>query len=265
MADDSVSISVVTYNSAAHIRKLIESIMQHVLGVSYHVYIVDNGSSDGTQRIVGEIACPNLTLIQSDRNRGFGGGHNLILPQINSQYHLCVNPDVILKNDVVTGMASYLDAHKDIGMLSPKVLNVDGTLQLLPKRNPRLIYLIARRVTLPFLKKYRRGYEMADVDNGREHDIEFCSGCFMFLRSSLFREVGGFDERFFMYFEDADITRRIRAKARVQYNPNFTVVHHWERAGGRDLKYFIIQVVSMFRYMAKWKGQNKREGEIKKA
>lgn len=265
MADYSVSISVVTYNSAAHIGNLIDSIVRNVQSVPYHIYIVDNGSTDGTRDIVQGYAFPELTLIESDRNRGFGGGHNLIIKQITSKYHLCVNPDVVIDSDIITGMAHYLDAHGDIGMLSPKVLNTDGTLQLLPKKNPRLIYLIARRINLPFLRKYRREYEMADQEDNGERDIEFCSGCFMFLRTSLFKELGGFDERFFMYFEDADLTRRTCTIARAQYNPAFQIYHCWERAGGKKLKYFLIQIISMFRYMAKWKGQNKREGKSQKA
>jgi GT2 family glycosyltransferase len=265
MADYSVSISVVTYNSAAHIRNLMDSIAHNVFGVPYHIFVVDNGSSDGTQDIVRGLGCPSVTLIESDRNRGFGGGHNMVLNRISSKYHLCVNPDVIIDSDVITDMAHYLDAHEDIGMLSPKVLNTDGTLQLLPKKNPRLIFLIARRVNLPFLRKYRCEYEMADSDSEEKRDIEFCSGCFMFMRTSLFKEIEGFDERFFMYFEDADLTRRIREKARVQYNPVFSVYHCWERAGGKKLKYFLIQLVSMFRYMAKWREHNCREGKAAKA
>lgn len=265
MADYSISISVVTYNSAMHIGNLIRSITRYVRGISYHIFVVDNGSTDGTQEIVRNLVSPDITLIENDRNLGFGGGHNLILPQLDSRYHLCINPDVILESDVVSGIAGYLDIHEDIGILTPKVLNSDETLQLLPKRDPRLVYLLARRVNLPCLRKYRREYEMGDLDSRKECDIEFCTGCFMFMRTQLFRELCGFDERFFMYFEDADLTRRIREKARAQYNPEFTVVHHWERAGGKSLKFFIIQVVSMFRYMAKWRGQKERKRKVREA
>lgn len=252
MGDFSVSISVVTYNSAAHIGALLDSFARHVQGVPYHIYVVDNASTDGTEQIVESKADPNVTLVRSGRNLGFGGGHNLVLNRIDSRYHLCVNPDVIIGSDVVADMAHYMDAHEDIGILSPKVLGSDGNVQALPKKNPRLIYLIARRVSLRFLEKYRREYEMSYSD-GQSHDIEFCSGCFMFMRTALFRQLGGFDERFFLYFEDADLTRRIRSLARAAYNPAFTIVHRWERAGSRKLKYFLIQVASMVKYMRKWR------------
>lgn len=248
----SVSISIVTYNSEKHIGKLLDSIIQNVHGIHYHIYIIDNGSTDTTAEIVKHRASPCITWIQSDKNRGFGAGHNLALKYIESDYHLCVNPDIVINSDIVTDIARYLNEHGNIGIITPRILNVDGSIQVLPKRNPRLIYLIARRVGVSFLKKYRSEYEMLDMDTNQTFDIEFCSGCFMFMRTALFKGLGGFDERFFMYFEDADLTRRIRETARAEYNPVFWVYHCWERAGNQNLKYFWIQVVSMIKYMIKW-------------
>ncbi len=252
MDAQTVSISIVTYNSEQHIGKLLDSIPRFVHGVDYHIFIVDNGSADRTVELVQSRLNASITLVQSPTNRGFVGGHNMILDRIGSTYHVCVNPDILLKDDVVSSMARYIDEHGDIGLLTPKILNMDGSVQALPKRNPKLIYLIARRINLGFLKKYRNEYEMREKDHDSSFDIEFCSGCFMFLRTALFKELCGFDERFFMYFEDADLTRRIRQKARAEYNPGFQVYHEWARAGHRRLKFFIIQVVSMIKYMAKW-------------
>jgi|AGTN01.1.fsa_nt_gi Predicted glycosyltransferases len=180
----------------------------------------------------------------------------MVLPQLESKYHVCVNPDVFLDSDVLSRMARYMDGNEGIGMITPKIRNRDGSMQVLPKKNPRLIYLIARRIHLNFLKKYRREYEMLDMNTDQRFDIEFCSGCFMFMRTALFLQAGGFDERYFMYFEDADLTRRIRKWARAEYNPDFSVYHCWERAGGKKLKFFLIQVASMFQYMIKWSGQD---------
>lgn len=253
MTDNIVSISIVTYNSEMHIGKLLDSIIQQVHGIKYHIYVVDNGSTDRTAEIVSQRINPCITWIQSDRNRGFGGGHNLVLSHIQTKYHVCVNPDIVIESDIVADMTHYMDEHNEIGILTPRILNSDGSEQVLPKRNPKLIYLIARRVNLAFLQKYRHEYEMADKNANEKFDIEFCSGCFMFMRTALFKRLGGFDERFFMYFEDADITRRIRQTARAEYNPDFSVYHCWERAGSKVFKYFFIQVGSMLKYMVKWR------------
>jgi GT2 family glycosyltransferase len=220
--------------------------------VNFHVFIIDNGSTDSTVDLINARLGPSVTLIESPVNRGFGGGHNMILDRIDSEYHVCINPDIVLSDDVISAMARYMDAHADIGLLAPKVLNPDGSVQALPKRNPRLIYLVSRRVGLGFLRKYRAEYEMRERGDDTACDIEFCSGCFMFLRTALFKELGGFDERFFLYFEDADLTRRVAQRARVEYNPAFQVYHAWVRAGRRRFKYFVIQIISMLKYMIKW-------------
>ena len=257
MTEYTVSISIVTYNSEKHIGKLLDSIIQKVHGIKYHIYVIDNGSADSTAEIVKHRSSPCITWIQSDKNRGFGGGHNLVLKYIESDYHLCVNPDIVISSDVAADMARYMDEHGDVGILTPKILNMDGSVQMLPKKNPRLVYLIARRVNLHFLKKYCNEYEMLDKNADEKFDIEFCSGCFMFMRTALFKTLVGFDERFFLYFEDADLTRRIRKTARAEYNPAFSVIHCWERAGSKKLKYFLIQVASMIKYMIKWRRPEK--------
>jgi len=252
MGTQKVSISVVTYNSERYIAALLDSIARCVKGVDYHVYVIDNGSADRTVELVKERAGSSLTLIESPVNRGFGGGHNMVLDRLDSEYHACINPDIVLNDDVISAMAEYMDAHGDIGLLAPKVLNMDGTVQALPKRNPKLIYLLARRIDLRFLRKYREEYEMRDFGDNQPYDIEFCSGCFMFLRTALYKELGGFDERYFLYFEDADLTRQVAQRARVEYNPAFQVRHAWVRAGRRHFRYCVIQIISMFKYMIKW-------------
>jgi GT2 family glycosyltransferase len=253
MGAKTVSISIVTYNSELYIGKLLDSIARHVHGVDPDIYVIDNGSTDRTVEIISSRVSPAVTLIQSPKNKGFGGGHNTILDRIDSQYHVCANPDIVLCEDTISAMAHYMDAHGDIGLLAPKILNMDGSVQALPNKNPKMLYLISRRVNLRFLRKYRREYEMQEQDYDRKFDIEFCSGCFMFLRTALFKELGGFDERFFLYFEDADLTRRVRQRARVEYNPDYKVYHAWARAGHRQLKYLAVQIVSMIKYMAKWR------------
>lgn len=252
-----VTISIVTYNNEKHIGNLLQSIYDNVQDIDYHIYLIDNGSTDKTLAIAEELSQDNLTIIKNKTNLGFGGGHNTVLDRLDSVYHLVINPDIILRDNVIKRMADFLNenTNKDIVLLTPKVLYPDGQLQELPKRNPRYIYLISRRISLPFLRKYRNRYTMADADPESALDIEFATGAFMFMRTAAYKQAGGFDPRYFLYFEDADLTRELRRLGRTQYNPAFIVCHHWERAGSRKLKYFFIQIVSMFRYMHKWRGK----------
>lgn len=248
-----VSISVVTYNSGRYIGGLLTSLVEHTKGVDYHIYVVDNGSTDSTLDIINQIESKQITVIKNDKNVGYGSGHNKAIECVHSQYHLIINPDVTIKDDIVSRLVEYLEANEDIGLVTPKILHPDGRLQVLPKKDPKFTYLVARRISLPFLRKYRHEYEMLDKDADSAFDIEFCSGAFMFIRMSLLKKTGGFDERYFMYFEDADLSREIRQYARAQYNPGFVAYHEWERGGNKQIKLFLIQVGSMIKYLNKWK------------
>lgn len=249
MQEYTVSISIVTYNNEEHIGSLLDSLKKHIKKVNHIIYVIDNGSTDRTIEIIKNY---DVVFIQNKKNIGFGAGHNLVIHQVTSKYHVCINPDIIVNYDVISDIADYMDSHEDIGILIPKILNMDNTIQILPKRDPKLIYLISRRIRINPLQKYRHKYEMQEMDYELPFDIEFTSGCFMFMRTSIVQQIGGFDERYFLYFEDADMGRSIRKYARAHYDPGFNVHHHWNRACKRELKYFIIQINSMFKYMIKW-------------
>ncbi len=253
MSEYTVSLSMVTYNSERFMGGFFESLKKHLGNVKYHLYVIDNGSTDRTVDSVKKHMSDNITLIENSGNLGFGKAHNQVLADISSRYHLIINPDITMTDDVVARMVRYMDEHEDIGVLTPKVEFPDGTLQLLPKRNPRLSYLVARRIDMRFLNKYRAAYEMLEKGADSAFDIEFCTGAFMFVRTAVLKKVGGFDSRYFMYFEDADLTREIRQYARAEYNPAFVVFHEWERAGSKNLRLFLIQIHSMIKYMIKWK------------
>ena len=247
-----VSISIVTYNDENHIGNLLDSLHENVKQMSCDIYVIDNGSTDNTIEIV-KNGKWDVTLIDNKQNVGFGAGHNKVLPFLDSQYHAYINPDIVIDTDIFAKMAEYLDANSDIGIVVPKILYPNGELQILPKRDPKLIYILARRINIKPLHKCRAKYEMLDIDLDVACDIEFATGCFMFVRTDLLKKVGGFDERYFLYFEDADLTRSIRQFARTQYNPQFIAYHHWDRGGARNLKLFLIQIQSMLKYMEKWK------------
>lgn len=251
MAKVKVSFSIVTYNDELYIEKLLGSIFKNTK-VDFHGYIIDNNSMDGTVEIVKNSGY-DITLIENKQNDGFGAAHNKVLSMIDSSYHVFVNPDIQFGTSVIDEMVAYIEKERTIGILVPKVLSLDGSVQLLPKRDPKFVYLLSRRLRCKLFDKYRALYEMREKNEDETYDIEFASGCFMFVRTELLIKVGGFDERYFLYFEDADFSREIRKYASIQYNPNFIVSHHWDRAGAKSFKYFMIQVLSMIKYFWKWR------------
>lgn len=248
-----VSFSVVTYNNEKSIETTVRSLLESIpTEYDYCLYIIDNGSSDDTLNIVEKIA-GNIEVIKTNNNAGFGYGHNMVLGNLKSKYHFIVNPDIkIEEKETLSNAIEFLENNVDIGLLVPKVLNEDGTIQYLNKRNPTIFDMGIRFISPNIFKKRQDKYVMKDYDYNTYFDVEYATGCFMIFRTKIYEELKGFDEDFFMYLEDADITRRTRSISKVIYNPNIKITHYWERASHKKLKYIIITFESMRTYFRKW-------------
>lgn len=251
MKKQRVSACIITYKNGEKVRETIRSLLHFTKGVDFTLYIVDNHSQDGClDQLKAEF--PSVVAIQNPGNKGFGNGHNRILPLLESDYHAVINPDIVIDRDVLTELAAYLAANEDIGMVTPQILNPDGTDQQLPKRDPSFFALVGRHLFQKKLRPVVAHYQMLDEDLSKPIDIEFATGCFFMIRTEIFQEIQGFDTRWFLYYEDMDITRRARAIKRVVYYPYVHVYHAWERASSHKPKYFAILVWGMFKYFGKW-------------
>jgi len=244
---------VVTHNNIHAIEKTVESLLENTKGVDFKLFVVDNSSTDGTPELIRE-KYPAVELIETGENRGFGAGHNTVLERLDSDYHAIINPDIDIQEDVVAELAAFLDGNEDIGLVSPRICFPDGRPQILGKRNPTLRYLAASRLRGSGAPgKILREYAMLDEDDSKPFDIENATGCFMLLRTGLFKQAGGFDENYFMYFEDCDLTRTIKQRARTVFCPYATVYHVWGRDSKKDPKLMFIQFKSMLYYFRKWR------------
>ncbi len=247
-----VSGSIVTFNNISTIEKTLETIFTQTKDIDFKLYIVDNGSSDGTPEFV-EKNYPQVSVIRNEKNVGFGAGHNIIINSVESSYHAIINPDIVLKENVIKKMVDYMEENQDIGLLSPRICFPDGRDQILGKRNPRLKYLVASRLRGDEPGKLLREYAMLDCDLSKPIQIENATGCFMLLRTEVLKNIGGFDDGYFMYFEDADLTRRVNEVSKCVYYPDATVNHVWGRESKRNLKLMCTHIDSMCRYFCKWK------------
>lgn len=254
MKNYTVSACIVTYNSKDIIERTIQSIFDFTKDVQLDFYVVDNASTDGTAEFI-RARFPQVTVIENKENVGFGAAHNKVLPLLKSKYHIVVNPDIILKNNAVLTLCNWADGHEEAGLLSPQILFDDGRVQQLGKRNPSFRYLGSHR----FHKsdepsKTMREYCMLDAPLDRVTEISNATGCFMFFRTSVFKEIKGFDERFFMYLEDCDIARRVSEseKYKAYFFPMAEVTHLWERESKRNKRLLLIHVQSIIKYFLKW-------------
>lgn len=242
---------IVTYNNMSTIDNAVSSLLKYT-EAPFRLYVVDNGSTDGTVEHI-EKNYPQVTLIRSGGNIGFGKAHNIIMDKLDSDYHVVINPDIIIRDDVISKLSAFLDENEDIGMASPEIRFPDGRLQILGKRAPTLRYLVASRMRGGGEPgKTLRKYAMLDCDLSKPIDIQNATGCFMFIRTKLFKELGGFDKRYFMYFEDSDLTRSVNRSSRTVYYPGATVYHEWGRESKKKFKLKLVQINSMINYFLKW-------------
>ena len=243
-----VSGTVVAYHNRDEILDCLKSMKEQTKGVALSLFVSDNGSDDGTPAAV-RAAFPDVSVIENGANLGFGAGHNKVLPLLSSRYHVMINPDITLKEDAVSAMAAYMEEHPEVGLMMPDIRYPDGTRQYLPKHDPSWKYMILGK----FLPSVRRAYCRADEAMDEPTEIEFCSGCFMMIRTELFKKLGGFDERYFLYMEDADLSRQVRKEAKVVFFPGAKVTHDWHHDSAKSGRALKLHLESGRKYFAKWR------------
>lgn len=195
-------------------------------------------------------------VLESGRNLGFGAGHNRALHGARAEFALILNPDAVMEEDALAAGLAFLAAHPDVVLLAPQVDTGPGGPRHLCKREPDPWTLLVRGFGPAWLRRRCRKrldhYAMADLDPAREHlDVPLASGSFMLLRTAAFHAIGGFDERYFLYFEDFDLCRRLReAGGRIAYAPQVRITHHAggaARKGGPHTRLFLASAWKYFR------------------
>ncbi len=252
-----VSVSIVSYNNANELPAVLDSLFAHTKGVALSVYVVDNRSTDNTCALVCE-RYPQVTLLSMDRNCGFGAAHNRVLPLLTSDYHAVINPDIVLDSDVLTALCDYLESDGEAVLATPAILNTDGTPQAVPRVLPKRRYMFAGQLERlgGVFRRWRDEYTRRRETFLQPTPITFCTGCFMLWRTDVLKALGGFDDRFFLYLEDADLSRRAAAHGKLMLVPQVTVTHAWEKASGKSAAFLKIHLQSMHRYFAKWRKQS---------
>lgn len=253
-----LSACIVAYCDYEEVCAAARSVLQHTPGENFRLFLVDNGSPDGCgkQLAATDFADPRVTVLPLPQNLGFGKGHNAVLPRLQSQVHFILNPDILIHDDLLGGMAAWLLAHPGAAMATPQLYFPDGRIQHLPRRKPTPWLLLARQLAdrLPNSAFARADahYTMQDEDLSAPREIEFCTGSFAAIRTDVFRAIGGFDPDYFMYVEDADLTQKVLQRGKVYFLPQFAATHAWHRAPMRDAGKFKMQLASMGRYFRKW-------------
>lgn len=248
-----ITATIVLYQNPAEIvQRALDSLLATDLAIE--VCLVDNSPDRSLSSLCRD---RRVHYYHAGRNLGFGAGHNAALAIFkDSPYHIVVNPDVYFHRGTLEKMFAYMESHPDVGVAMPKVLFPDGSIQYLCKRLPTPFDLFVRRF-LPaplkalFAERLAR-YEFRDTDYDHERLVPCLSGCFMFLRRTAVAKIGGFDERYFMYMEDVDLSRRMAAAYRTMYFPVAQVFHEYAKGSYSEVKLRNYHVRSAFSYFSKW-------------
>lgn len=252
-----VSISIVAYQSRELLRECLHSIQSNVRDLRLEIIVVDNGSDDGTVEMVSR-HYPQVQLVRNDRNLGFARPNNQAIKASRGKYILLLNPDTIVLPNALEQLVEFAEAHPRVGIVGPKVLNRDGTMQLQCRRSfatpwdlfcyfSRLSQLFPRsRLFARYLVTYR--------DENEIHPVDAISGSCMLIRRTMMEEIGLLDEQFFAYQEDTDYSFRAhQAGWEVYYCPRAQIIHFAGRGGSRvDPFHSIVEWHrSYFRYYRK--------------
>ena len=239
---------VIYHNSRQEIDMLLESVLRSPID---KLYIVDNSRHDLYRTL--EHRSSRFRYIHN-ANDGYGAAHNIAMREaiaLGAKYHIVINPDIYFDIGTVEALAQYMDNHEKVGWVMPKIVYPNGEIQHLCKLLPTPTDLIVRRfVPKGLLRKSREKFN--PKISGREVNLPYLSGCFMFLRVSALQRVGLFDERFFMYGEDLDLSRRMHSHYRTVYYPNATVVHAHRAESYHSLKMLWIHIKNIAMYFNKW-------------
>jgi len=250
-----VSASIVLYhNTEREIEKVINSFFKTSL-LSVKLYLIDN-SSNCNLKILKKIDS-RIEYIYNDANIGYGKAHNIAIRKSiekNIPYHIVLNPDIYFDENVIDELYRYMENNKSIGNIIPEVLYPNGKKQYLCKLLPTPADLIFRRF-MPLKKwkdKRNKTYELRFSRYNKIMNIPSLSGCFMFLRNDVLKEVGLFDENIFMYLEDTDLNRRIHIKYKTIFYPKVSIVHEYGKESYVNKKLLGYHIKSAIYYFTKW-------------
>lgn len=252
------NISIVTYrNDYENIKKNINSFIKSPL--LEKLFIINNSSTDDLKKI--RNVDSNIEYIFNPSNPGYGASHNIAIRKSignSTKYHIVLNPDIYFsKEGVLEELYDFIEQNNDVGLVMPQVLYRDGSIQYLCKLLPTPLDLFGRRFLnfAPFKKiieKRKELYELIFTGYNRIMEPPYLSGCFMFLKVEVLKEVGIFDERFFMYLEDTDLSRRIHKKYKTVFYPKVTIYHDYAKGSYKNFKLLKYHMQSAIKYFNKW-------------
>ena len=242
-----ITASIVLFNNDFEIlKKTVNSFLN--ISVKKKLYLIDNSNSNKLEAF---FKSSEIEYLFVGKNIGFGAAHNLVLNKLCSNFHLILNPDVVFSVGVISSLITALNENPTVAFVTPKVRYPSVKPQYICRKHPTLFDLLNRKLKISNDQFLNREYR--DRDLQKPFYPDFIHGCFMLFKTTDLKNLKGFDERFFLYLEDADICRRIDEIGKKKlYYPKVEIIHHHQQGSSKSIKLFIIHASSAIKYFLKW-------------
>jgi GT2 family glycosyltransferase len=262
-----ISILIVSFNTRELTLACLASVYENTRRVSFEVIVVDNASHDGSAQAIRE-AFPDVQVIDNDTNRGFAAACNSAASGARGSHLLLLNPDTALEDDGISRALDELRRRPDVGALGVRTLYADGTLNPTSCFGPISLWGLFTNATglsaLLSRSPWLNTMDLGGWDRDSDREVATITGCFLMIRSELWRELGGFDERFFMYSEDVDLSARIRARGKkCLFFAGASIVHFGGRSENIRAEKMVKVHGARVQYLRKhWKPLTRRLGVL---
>lgn len=253
-----LTATIVAYNDYGDIKAAVKSLELYTdKNIDKKIYIVDNGVSVSNPNEVEDFLrfleqYDDVEYYDAGENLGFGKGHNYVLSMLESEYHAIINPDIIFKQDVFKTVLEYMDNNSDVGMCIPNITDQNGNRLAVYRKEPTIFDMFIRMFCKRIFKKRVAKHTLQDMDYSKPFQVPFGQGSFLVIRTQLFKKLNGFDDRFFLYMEDADLCKRVNQCSKLMYLPDATIIHNWKQGSHRNKTLFKYHLRSMRLYFKKW-------------
>ncbi|MFZ1322260.1 MAG: glycosyltransferase family 2 protein [Ignavibacteria bacterium] len=257
-----VSVIIVNYNTTEHIKKCLDSISNYTKSINYEIIVVDNNSPDRSiEYFPNEF--PAVKFIFRKVNDGFGAGCNFGVKNAKGKYLLFLNPDIVLKDNAIYEFFQFMEKNKNVGLCSALLTDSNGNFQYTYNYFPSVFWEFSEAITRKIPERIKELLDKLALESNRESlEVDWVIGACMFIRSELYKKLEGFDESFFLYYEDVDLEFRLsKLDFKIVVLPNIKI-QHIERSSINpknryDVCYYNIHLSKM-RYMNKHFGFFKR-------
>ena len=251
---------IVTYNTNLEDLTQIISCFQKTK-LKFKLWISDNSEEDTLRSFINNFSDDRIEYIFNNSNNGFGSGHNIVLKKLmddnfkeKAEFHIILNADIIFEENTIEKMIDYMRKNPEIGQIGPKIYESSGEVNKSCRLLPTPLNLIFRRFfpIKSIVDKMDYNYEMRWCDYNSIMEVPILSGCLMFIRTDILKNVGMFDTRYFMYMEDYDLCRRIGQKYKIIFYPEVKIIHKHGKASYKTRKMMIAHINSAIKYFNKW-------------